>query len=84
VFLPLIYRETAEKVTEIYSHYKTEIGGRVSAILRPTYPDNDSEANLISKVSALSKAGILEIDFYLLDTWRPKNLTWVANALSAN
>ena len=84
VFLPLIYRETAEKVSEIYSHYKNEASGRVSAILRPTYPDNDSEANLISKVTALSQAGISEIDFYLLDTWRPKNLTWVANALNAN
>lgn len=84
VFLPLLYRTTAEQVEEIYSHYKSEVSGNISAILRPTYPDNESEENLVAKVAALSKGGIKEIDFYLLDTWRPKNLTWVANALSTN
>jgi len=41
----------------------------------------DSEKNLIEKVLTLNKAGMKSIDFYLLDTWRPKNLQWVKAAL---
>ncbi len=80
-YLPLIYRKNADLVAEIATHYKSTLGGEVNAILRPTYPDNSSESSLIEKVAALYSVGVREVDFYLLDTWRPRDLQWVAAAL---
>jgi hypothetical protein len=79
---PLVYRTTAEGVTELASSYLKEISASVSAILRPTFPDCTEEQNLIEKVQALKDLGIKEIDFYLLDTFRPRDLTWIKKAIA--
>ena len=76
-----MYRSTAEHVGLLARHYTEVVGGEISAILCPTFPDNDSEKTLIEKVRVLKNAGMKSIDFYLLDTWRPKNLQWVKAAL---
>ena len=80
-FLPLMYRKLADDIAGIAHNYKNEIGGEIDAILRPTYPDSESSENLIEKVETLSALGISNIDFYLLDTWRPRDLQRVAAAL---
>jgi hypothetical protein len=80
-FLPLMYRKLADDVAGIAHHYKNEVGGEIDAILRPTYPDSDSGENLIEKVETLNALGVSNIDFYLLDTWRPRDLQRVAAAL---
>jgi hypothetical protein len=82
IYEPLIYRERPEKVEEIAVHYKKLVGGEIVSILRPTYPDNGSEESLVKKVHALKNIGISEIDFYLLDTMRPRDLKWIKSALS--
>jgi hypothetical protein len=79
---PLIYRTSPEGVESLASNYLKDISAPVSAILRPTFPDCTEEQNLIAKVKALSELGINEIDFYLLDTFRPRDLTWVKKALA--
>ncbi len=59
-----------------------EVALPVSAILRPTYPDCTDEQNLIQKVQTLKNLGITNIDFYLLDTFRPRDLTWIKKAIA--
>jgi hypothetical protein len=80
-FLPLMYRKLADDIGGIAHHYKNEVGGEIDAILRPTYPDSNSGQNLIEKVETLNALGVSNIDFYLLDTWRPRDLARVAAAL---
>lgn len=82
VYEPLIYRSTPQKVEEVAKHYKDLLGGEIIAIVRPTYPDNQSAGTLRDKVTALRKCGISDIDFYLLDAMRPRDLNWIKEALS--
>ena len=81
-FEPLVYRKSADEVASIFKHYKERLDMRLKPILRPTFPDNTDEQTLKDKVAVLTKLGATDIDFYLLDTWRPRDLTWVANALA--
>jgi len=80
---PLVYRTTPEGVSALANSYLKDLSVPVSAILRPTFPDCTEEQNLIGKVKALRELGINEIDFYLLDTFRPRDLTWVKMALAS-
>jgi hypothetical protein len=81
-FEPLVYRKSPDEVVAIYKHYADRLKMRLKPILRPTFPDNTDEKTLREKVAALAALGTSDIDFYLLDTWRPRDLTWVANSLS--
>jgi hypothetical protein len=80
---PLVYRTTPEGVSALANSYLKDLPVTVSAILRPTFPDCTEEQNLIGKVKSLRELGINEIDFYLLDTFRPRDLTWVKKALAS-
>lgn len=80
-YQPLLYRNTPDAVEKVAAHYIKSVGGEIMAILRPTYPDNVSAESLLKKVHALRSLGITGIDFYLLDTWRPRDLKWVKAAL---
>lgn len=82
IYEPLLYRNSPDAVEEIATHYQKTIGGEIGAIIRPTYPDNNSKESLIRKVRVLKTLGISEIDFYLLDTMRPRDLQWIKSALS--
>ena len=81
-FEPLTYRKTPDAVSALISTYKKEFTTPIAAILRPTFPDCIEENNLISKVNSLKELGISEIDFYLLDTFRPRDLTWIKKAIA--
>jgi hypothetical protein len=79
---PLIYRTTPESVAALANSYLKGVSVPTAAILRPTFPDCTEEQNLIEKVKALKEIGIKEIDFYLLDTFRPRDLTWIKKAIA--
>jgi len=81
IYEPLIYRDSPAQVGEIGSHYRSELQSDITAILRPTFPDNRSEESLIAKVAALREHSIVDIDFYLLDAMRPRDLAWIERAL---
>lgn len=81
-YTPLIYRERADEVEEIARHYQERISQEIIPILRPTYPDNRSQSGLVEKVARLRALAIDEIDFYLLDTMRPRDLDWIKQSLS--
>jgi hypothetical protein len=82
IYEPLVYRTTAEGVSSLASSYLKETSAPVSAILRPTFPDCTEQDNLIQKVEVLKGLGIKNIDFYLLDTFRPRDLTWIKKAIA--
>ena len=79
---PLIYRPDAEGVSALAQNYLKNTTTGVTAILRPTYPDSTSRDNLEKKVSSLTKLGISEIDFYLLDTMRGSDLASIKSVLN--
>jgi hypothetical protein len=79
---PLIYRATESQVADLADSYKKSISAKVSAILRPTYPDCTEKDNLIKKVERLKQLQITEIDFYLLDTFRTRDLNWIKEAIA--
>lgn len=79
---PLIYRLETSHVEEVTRHYQERIGTKIIPILRPTYPDNFSEKGLREKVATLRSLGITDVDFYLLDTMRTRDLNWIKAALT--
>lgn len=79
---PLTYRTTPAAVSALIDSYQKLISAPISAILRPTYPDCTELENLIKKVEALKQLEITDIDFYLLDTFRPRDLTWIKKAIA--
>ena len=80
-FEPLIYRNTLTDAKSVARNYSEFAPGKVIGILRPAYPDNDSAENLKEKIRALRESGISNIDFYLLDVMRPRDLQWIKNSL---
>ena len=82
IYEPLIYQQTPEMVEELCAHYQNQLGGSLIPILRPTFPDNTNQESLIEKVKRIRGLGLNDIDFYLLDTMRPRDLTWISRALA--
>jgi hypothetical protein len=83
IFEPLIYRATPDEVAQVGENYRKLVTSDITAILRPTFPDNQSERSLIEKVARLKSAGFTDIDFYLLDAMRPRDLTWIKRAITS-
>ncbi len=83
IYEPLIYRDSPTQVGEIGGHYRSELQSDITAILRPTFPDNQSEESLVAKGAALTEHSIVDIDFYLLDAVRPRDLQWIAGAITS-
>lgn len=83
IYEPLIYRKTSVEVAEIARHYRSSLSSDITAILRPTFPDNDSQESLKAKVTAAREQSVEDIDFYLLDAMRPRDLGWIKSALTS-
>ena len=82
-FEPLVYRKTPAEISQVAQNYRENLKKEVVAILRPTYPDNQSAESLVEKVAALKKAGVIDVDFYLLDAMRPRDLDWIKAAITS-
>jgi hypothetical protein len=79
---PLLYRPSVEQVAHLAKDYLTSIGKNLTAILRPTFPDSTTTDNLVEKVSKLRDLEVSNIDFYLLDTMRKKDLQSISLAIN--
>jgi hypothetical protein len=71
---PLIYRKSVDQVLALAKDYLRNVTQEITAILRPTFPDCTSFENLERKIIGLNDLGVREIDFYLLDTMRNKDI----------
>ena len=80
---PLLYRQSTSEIIDIAKNYLSIIQSpeKITGILRPTYPDNSSMDELSKRVKALKNIGISNIDFYLFDVWRERDLDWIKQAL---
>ena len=83
VIEPLLYRQSTSEIIELAKSYLETIqdSKKITAILRPTYPDNSSDKELALRINALKNLGIENIDFYLFDVWRERDLEWIKQAL---
>lgn len=80
--LPL-YQPSAA-ATKAEAEYVIQKVGRVerlSAILRPGWPDMHGEEQVVETLSCVQKLGFRDIAFYNYDMLRPLNLQWLENAL---
>ena len=79
----LFYCPSTSEIIELAQSYLSRIQypEKITGILRPTYPDNSSQEQLAERVKALKKIGISNIDFYLFDVWRERDLGWIKQAL---
>ena len=60
-----------------------EVGGaeRLSAILRPGWPDMNSQGQVTDTIARVQALGIRDLSFYNYDMLRQVNLKWLKNAL---
>ena len=79
----LFYCPSTSEISELAQSYLSRIQSpkKITGILRPTYPDNSSQSELTKRVQALKNIGISNIDFYLFDVWRERDLDWIKQAL---
>ncbi len=80
---PLLYRQSTNEIIGLAQSYLSTVKSaeKITGILRPTYPDNSSKSELVERVQALKNIGISNIDFYLFDVWRERDLDWIKQAL---
>ena len=81
IFQPALYRDSPEEIAKLAAHYRKELTAPLGASLSPMYPYNKSRDDLVAKVKSLRESGFVDLDFYLLDTMRPRDLTWIDAAL---
>ena len=83
VIEPLFYRQKTGEIIELGKSYLSTINSpeKITGILRPTHPDNPSQKELGLRISALKNLGIENIDFYLFDVWRERDIEWIKQAL---
>ena len=79
----LFYCPSTSEIIELAKSYLSINNSpeKITDILRPTYPDNSSQKQLAERVKALENIGISNIDFYLFDVWRERDLDWIKQAL---
>ncbi len=80
--LPL-YQPSIEAIEAEGKYVIERVGevGRLSAILRPGWPDLQSEQQVIEAVARVQALGIREIGFYNYDMLRSVNLKWLEKVL---
>jgi hypothetical protein len=80
---PLLYRQSTNEIISLAQSYLSTVKSaeKITGILRPTYPDNSSQSELAERVQTLKNIGISNIDFYLFDVWRERDLNWIKQAL---
>jgi hypothetical protein len=81
--LLMFYCPSTSEIIELAKSYLSINNSpeKITGILRPTYPDNSSQKQLAERVKALENIGISNIDFYLFDVWRERDLDWIKQAL---
>ena len=80
--LPL-YQPSAAATKAEADYVIQQVGGvgRLSAILRPGWPDMHSEEQVTETLACVRALGLREVGFYNYDMLRPLNLKWLENAL---
>lgn len=80
--LPLYQQSVATTKAEAeYVIQQSDGVKRLSAILRPGWPDMRNEEQLVETLDCVQKLGFRDIGFYNYDMLRPLNLQWLENAL---
>lgn len=83
--LPL-YQPSAVAAQAEAEYVIQEVGdtARLSAILRPGWPDMHSREQVMETVARVQALGLSDLSFYNYDMLRPVNLTWLQQALAGS
>ena len=81
--LPLYQPSVAATVAEA-EYVMRKVGGvkRLSAILRPGWPDVQNEEQVMETIDCVRKSGFRDISFYNYDMLLPRHLQWLGKALA--
>lgn len=83
IFEPIFFETKISDIPQVVSHFQKELSSPVAAAVSPMYPFIANKAELVEKVVGLLTCDIKQIDFYLLDVMRKRDLEWMSEAIAA-
>jgi len=83
IFEPIFFETKVSEIAQVVSHFQKELTSPVAAAVSPMYPFIANKAELVENVAGLLACDIKQIDFYLLDVMRKRDLDWISEAIAA-
>ena len=83
IFEPIFFETKLSDIAQVVSHFQKELSSPVAAAVSPMYPYISNKAELVEKVAGLLACDIKQVDFYLLDVMRKRDLVWISEAITA-
>ncbi|NDF02861.1 MAG: hypothetical protein EB067_05430 [Actinobacteria bacterium] len=83
IFEPIFFETKLSDIAQVVSHFQKELTSPVAAAVSPMYPYISNKAELVEKVAGLLACDIKQVDFYLLDVMRKRDLVWITEAITA-
>jgi len=82
IFEPIFFETKLSDIAQVVSHFQIELSSPVAAAVSPMYPYISNKAELVEKVAGLLACDIQQVDFYLLDVMRKRDLVWISEAIT--
>lgn len=82
IFEPIFFETKLSDIAQVVSHFQKELSSPVAAAVSPMYPYISNKAELVEKVAGLLACDIKQVDFYLLDVMRKRDLVWISEAIT--
>jgi hypothetical protein len=83
IFEPIFFETKLSDIAQVVSHFQKELSSPVAAAVSPMYPFITNKVELLDKVQELLACDIKQVDFYLLDVMRKRDLVWISEAITA-
>ena len=84
IFEPIFFETKLSDIAQLVSHFKKELSSPVAAAVSPMHPFIANKAELVEKVAGLLDCDIKQVDFYLLDVMRKRDLDWISEAIAVD
>lgn len=84
IFEPIFFETKVSDIAQVVSHFKKELSSPVAAAVSPMHPFIANKAELVEKVAGLLDCDIKQVDFYLLDVMRKRDLDWISEAIAVD
>jgi len=84
IFEPIFFETKLSDIAQVVSHFQKELSSPVAAAVSPMYPFITNKVELLEKVQGLLVCDIKQVDFYLLDVMRKRDLVWISEAITAS
>ena len=81
IFEPIFFDVGAPRINELVSYFRRSLSGRLGAAVSPLYPYVLNQSDFRDKVHALLDCEVRQLDFYLLDVMRRRDLQWISDSI---